>query len=112
MKLRKMITKMALGVDIVQISRIKDVEVLAKGILSKREYDIYLKKPNKCEFIAGRFAAKEAFCKAKEEGLKISLKSIEVLYKDNGSPFIEYEGKKIDVSIAHDGDYAIAVVNL
>ncbi len=103
---------MGIGVDIVQISRIHDNDVFAKGILSSREYDIYLTKPNKQEFLAGRFAAKEAFTKALEKGLNIPLKTIEVLYKENGVPYIEYNGKIINVSIAHDGDYAIAVVNL
>lgn len=103
-------TKMALGTDIVQISRIKDIETFSKGILSKKEYDIYITKNKKEEFLAGRFAAKEAFSKAKKQGLKIPLKEIEVLYKDDGSPYILYKEEEYEVSISHDGDYAIAVV--
>ena len=110
MKMRKI--KMAVGVDIVKISRIKDADVFAKGILSQKEFLIYESKNKKEEFLAGRFAAKEAFSKAKKEGLKIPLKEIEVLYKENGSPYIFYKNKEYDVSISHDGDYAIAVVNI
>lgn len=101
---------MFVGVDIVKISRIKDVDALAKGILSKKELEIYASKSKKEEFLAGRFAAKEAFLKYLEEGLKIPLKEIEVLYKSSGAPYILYKEKEYDVSIAHDGDYAIAII--
>ncbi len=103
---------MALGIDIVQISRIKDVDLFSKGILSNKEMEIFLTRNKKAEFLAGRFAAKEAFSKAKKMGLKIPLKDIEILYKENGSPYILYKEEEFDVSISHDGDYAIAVVNI
>ncbi len=103
---------MHIGVDIVQISRIKKDKRLAEFILSSNEYALYLKHPNKIEFLAGRYASKEAFLKLKEKGIgEIPFKEIEVLYKENSMiPFIKYEDKEYDVSIAHDGDYAIAVV--
>lgn len=99
-----------LGIDIVKISRIKNVDSLKRGILSSNEVKLFLKAHNKKEFLAGRFAAKEAFLKANHVGLdKIALKNIEVLYRKDNSPYIKYKNKKYDVSIAHDGDYAIAV---
>lgn len=103
-------TSMGLGIDIVQISRIKDSSKLAQGVLSEKELILYEKAPKKEEFLAGRFAAKEAFMKAKEEGMKIPFKDIEVLYKESGAPYILYKENKFEVSVAHDGDYAIAVV--
>ena len=102
---------MAVGIDIVYIPRIKDTETLAKGVLSSKEIELFNKQTKKEQFLAGRFAAKEAFMKAKEEGMKIPFKSIEVLYKDNGAPYILFDNKTYEVSISHDGDYAIAVVN-
>ena len=102
---------MSLGIDIVYIPRIKDADTLARGVLTPRELELYSKRTKKEEFLAGRFAAKEAFMKALEQGMKIPFKDIEVLYKDNGAPYILYKNKQYEVSISHDGDYAIAIVN-
>ncbi|MCR5332909.1 MAG: holo-ACP synthase [Bacilli bacterium] len=101
---------MALGIDIVYIPRIKDADKLAKSVLSDKELEFYSKRNKKEEFLAGRFAAKEAFMKAMEKGLAIPFKKIEVLYKDSGAPYILFEEKTYEVSISHDKDYAIAVV--
>lgn len=102
-----------LGVDIVKISRIKNVDSLKRFILSINEIRLFNKASNKKEFLAGRFAAKEAFLKANHKGLnKIPMKVIEVLYRKDNSPYIKYKNKKYDLSISHDGDYAIAVVNV
>jgi len=102
-----------IGVDIVKISRIKNIDALKRKILSKEELSLFLSSLRKKEFIAGRFAAKEAFLKANHKGLgDIPLNEIEVLYNKDNSPFIRYKKKKYDVSISHDGDYAIAVVNI
>ena len=45
---------MGLGIDIVQISRIKDVSKLAQGVLSEKELILYEKAPKKDEFLADR----------------------------------------------------------
>ena len=70
-------------------------------------------KSNQKHFIAGRYAAKEAFLKMKEKGLgEIPFKDIEVLYKkDTTIPYILYQGKEYSVSLSHDGNYAIALVS-
>lgn len=101
---------MGIGIDIVLINRIKDPFTFKNGILSKNELPLFEKAPNKTTFLAGRFAAKEAFMKACELGMKIGFKNIEVLYKDSGAPYILFDNKKYEVSIAHDGDYAVAIV--
>lgn len=103
---------MNVGVDVVQISRIKNPDTLAKGILCLEELDIYNSKGNrKCEFLAGRFAAKEAFMKSIEKGIdQTKFKDIKVLYRESGAPYILYNDTEYEVSISHDGDYAIAVV--
>jgi len=102
-----------LGIDIVKISRIKNVDSLKRGILSINEIKLFDKAIKKKEFLAGRFAAKEAFLKANHKGLDgIPLKEIEVLYRKDNSPFIKYKNKNFDVSISHDGDYAIAITNI
>lgn len=102
---------MRIGNDIVNISRIEDPLRLARKILSKKEMEIFETKTNKQEFIAGRFAAKEAFMKAIGKGFAgISISEIEVLYDEDGAPYIFYKDKTYSCSISHDGGIATAVV--
>ncbi len=105
---------MDVGIDIVYIKRIKLTDKFIDFVLSENEKKILITRTKKEEFLAGRFAAKEAFLKAHEKGIgEIPLKEIEVLSKDNGAPYISYKGKNYHkVSISHDEDYAIAIVNL
>ncbi|HNY74735.1 MAG TPA: holo-ACP synthase [Bacilli bacterium] len=105
---------MGIGIDIVDMRRIKDAERFAEGILSVRELALMAAKPDKLSFVAGRFAAKEAFMKALGQGLdQIPLKAIEVLYRGpNMAPYVLFNNVEYDVSIAHDGDYAIATASI
>jgi len=99
---------MQVGVDIVQISRItknKEDENFLKFILTDKEIE-YCKRD---ESIAGIFAAKEAYFKAKGTGIDKRLNEIEVLHDEKGKPYFNGIGN-CDLSISHDGDYAIAVV--
>lgn len=105
---------MGIGIDIVKVDRISQVDQFADFILSPREKEIYLSKGNKKEFLAGRFAAKEAFLKANHKGIgDILLRNIEVLYGESGEPVIHYMDKIYkEVSISHEREYAVAVVNI
>lgn len=105
---------MGLGIDIVKVDRITQVDQFADFLLSHREKEIYLTKGNKKEFLAGRFAAKEAFLKANHKGIgDIILRNIEVLYGEHGEPVIHFEGKVYtEVSISHEREYAVAVVQI
>lgn len=101
---------MAIGVDIVYVPRFLGKDKLAARILSPAELEIYKTRANKEEFLAGRFAAKEAFLKAYKEGIgRIPFHHIDISYQRDGRPEIVVEGKRYPVSISHDGDYAIAV---
>ncbi|MFV0382366.1 MAG: holo-ACP synthase [Breznakia sp.] len=98
------------GCDIVEIKRIvKTKEAFAKRILTKREYALYktYKEERSVEFLAGRFAAKEAIVKAMGQALLLS--DIEILYK-NKKPVCKREGYNLHISIAHEKNYAIAYV--
>jgi holo-[acyl-carrier protein] synthase len=101
---------LGLGCDIVQISRIeKQADALAKRILSEKELEIYeAKGKNQLEFLAGRFAAREALIKAGVSAEKTS--AIEILNAYNGAPYLvqEVPGEKILLSISHEKDYAMA----
>jgi holo-[acyl-carrier protein] synthase len=103
---------MGVGIDIVDMKRIHNIERLAKYVLSDDEYSLFQNRVRPLEFLAGRFAAKEAFLKAMHQGIgSVSFKSISILYdKNSGAPILYYENKQYDVSISHDGDYAVAVV--
>lgn len=104
---------MAIGIDIVYIPRFVGKEKLATRILSANELEIYNNRPNKEEFLAGRFAAKEAFLKAIVGGIgRIAFHHIDIIYERDGQPLISHDGKLYPVSISHDGDYAVAVVEI
>ncbi|HCS93587.1 MAG TPA: holo-[acyl-carrier-protein] synthase [Bavariicoccus seileri] len=112
---------MEIGSDIIEIDRIKQAqEKQAKfvdRVLTPAELDLYkeLKGHRKYEFLAGRFAAKEAFAKAYGTGIsgKLSMLDIEILPGEYGKPVVSspYTGEQ-KVTISHSNDLAIAVVIL
>ena len=60
---------MEFGIDLVKLSHIENADLLAKKILSSEEKNIFNKKEDKLAFLAGRFAAKEAFIKAYDSSI-------------------------------------------
>ena len=101
-----------LGVDLVYIPRLRcPKESFLKGVLTPKERALYEQAPKKDEFLAGRCAAEEAYLKALGKGLGgARLSEIEILPESGGQPFLYHEGKRYEVSISHDGEYAIAIV--
>ncbi len=99
-----------IGVDLAKISRFENQEALAKKILSLQEYRVYINHHHPAQYLAGRFAAKEAFIKAFRQVKFPALSAIEVLSESDGAPFIVFKKKKFLVSISHDGEYAVAMV--
>lgn len=104
-----------IGVDIVSISRIEKAilknEKFKDKVFSKNEIEYCDKKPNKYESYAARFAAKEAYLKT---GNIEDLNKIEIINDKNGKPNLYVNSKKVigDISLSHDGDYAIAYLIL
>lgn len=97
-----------IGTDIVKISRIEKSiksDAFLKKVFTERERE-YCKS---AESFAGIFACKEAYSKALGIGIKMPLTDIEILHNDNGKPYINGV-VNCDVSISHDGEYAIATV--
>ncbi len=94
-----------IGTDVVEISRIT-LEI-GERILTKAEKQLCenFNTKRKIEFIAGRFAAKEAIIKAINKDALLS--DIEVLY-DGNRPICNYQNLKINVSISHETSVAIA----
>lgn len=78
-----------IGIDIIKIARIEKIinrlnSKLAKRILSKKEFCQYLIKKNKINFLAKRFAAKEAAAKALGVGIRNGIKFSDFeIYNDN-----------------------------
>lgn len=113
-----------IGTDIVEIRRIKDATDkhvnFIDRVFSKNEIE-YLRTRNlRPEFVAGRFAAKEAVAKALGTGFSgFEFKDIEIDRTAAGKPIVVLKGKakliaqkygnyKIHLSISHGIDNAIA----
>lgn len=99
-----------IGTDIVKISRIE------KSIENPRFlYRVYTKSEQeyckRVESLAGLFAAKEAYFKAIGTGIQMPINQVEISHNENGKPFL-VGIENSDLSISHDGDYAIATVIL
>ncbi|GGA92700.1 holo-ACP synthase [Ornithinibacillus halotolerans] len=109
-----------IGIDIVELERIKQSMENRRFIeriltLNEREkFDLLQSERRRMEYVAGRFAAKEAFSKAMGTGIgKLSFQDIEVMNDDNGAPTINLtfaEDMNIFVSISHSKEYAVAQV--
>jgi|SRR5690625_60347 len=109
------------GIDMIELDRI---EALAKRkprfvdkILTEEERVLFQQKKTdqlKVEFLAGRFAAKEAFAKAYGTGIgKIGFHDMAILTGDHGEPIFQFKLKnhfKVHISISHSRTFAIAQV--
>jgi holo-[acyl-carrier protein] synthase len=111
------------GIDIVYIPRIKAIlekedknfknSKFLNRVFKAHEISHILKRSNPIPGIAGRFAAKEACIKAMSKIKKIvNFKEIEVSGEIPDAKIIDFPKLKISVSISHDEDYAISIVNI
>ena len=114
------------GVDIIEISRIRDVLNSYQSRFLKRIFtDMEMaycrgRAPN----LAVRFAAKEATMKALGTGIRgVGWKDIEISRKESGAPYVLLHGraarradilglKDVSLSVSHSRDYAVAFVVL
>ncbi|MCC8073615.1 MAG: holo-ACP synthase [Clostridiales bacterium] len=99
-----------IGIDIVKISRIEK-SIKSPSFLNKVFTEKEREYCKRAENYAGIFAAKEAYFKALGEGIKSPLSNVEILHDDGRKPYINGV-ENSDISISHDGDYAIAEVIL
>lgn len=111
-----------LGVDIVSIKRISNLKEkyglkFLKRVLNDSEISLVKKSD---ETLAGFFAAKEAVSKALGVGIgnEFSFLDIEIYKSDKNAPLIKFKNeiktkfkiKDSNLSISHDGGFAIAAV--
>ena len=93
---------LGVGCDIVEIARIKramEKESFLR-VLSEQERKLFdrIPKERRAEWLAGRFAAKEAVIKAVHKEKSYVLSAVEILIA----------GLQVEVSISHEKEYAIA----
>jgi len=99
-----------IGIDIVQIERVQLRPSFIELVLTPYEQEeLKLRKIDKAkkEYIAGRFAVKEAIFKATQD--KNYLKYTCLNDKNTNKPYI-LDHPEIDVTISHDGGMAMAMV--
>jgi len=107
------------GIDIVEIEEIKEKlsDRFVHRILSEEELVRYHAMKNterKIQYLAGRFAAKEAYTKVYGTfDQPLNFTDVVILNDENGAPYIKSKYKSEDqlsVSISHSRNYAIAIV--
>lgn len=119
-----------IGTDIVGVKRIRDdLERFgvrfAERILAAGELREFHRNANQANFLARRFAAKEAAAKAMGTGFSngVLLRDIEVTHDTQGKPMLEFHGYArqfmlerhiavAHVSLADEQDHAVAFVTL
>lgn len=106
-----------IGIDIVETKRIKKLiknKKFLNRVFSEEEINYCESKKNKEQHYSARFAAKEAVWKALAGKYSIPLKNIMIQNIQNGKPQVVIKDKKlnklkIEVSLSHTKEYAVAV---
>ena len=110
-----------IGNDIIEINRIEKSIAnnhFIERVFTENEINLFHKKNNKAEFLAGRFSAKEAISKALGTGVRnFNLVDIEILNDSLGKPYVIFKNNienhnelfLVDISISHCKSYATAV---
>ncbi len=111
-----------IGVDLVDLDHMVSVVEksprIVERILTANELELYALRSDKrkVEFLAGRYAAKEAFSKAMGTGIGkvVSFQNVSVLNDEQGCPYIEkspFNGRAF-ISISHSQNAVVAQVVL
>ena len=118
-----------IGTDIVAVKRLQGMwerhgDKALEKLLAPQEMADFARAADKGRFLAKRFAAKEAFCKALGTGIRppAVMPAIAVAHDELGKPIlafcgrlaemIENQGLKAHLSLSDEADYAIAYVIL
>lgn len=111
-----------IGIDAVELPRMKKIieekPRFITRVLTKNEKSLFdaLPAKRKVEFLAGRFACKEAFSKAWGTGIgNVTFQEIEILVNEKGAPIITkspFTEGTVFVSITHTDAFAFAQIIL
>ncbi|AZU60076.1 holo-ACP synthase [Neobacillus mesonae] len=107
-----------IGIDIIELSRVQELmgrqQKFVDRVLTENEKRRFekLTSVRRTEFLAGRFAAKEAYAKAVGTGIgkELSFLDIEIDTDEFGKPFVSGPYEHAHVSISHSRDYCVAQV--
>lgn len=114
----------SIGIDLVETDRIRKIlkkhgARFVNRILGQKELETYAQRGDKVNFLAGRFAAKEAVMKSLGRFLteRPAYSSLEIVNDETGNPYLDFGGltgeklrhKKCLISISHEKHYATAV---
>lgn len=114
-----------IGIDIVELERVEAViertpRILERILTEQERAHLPQTQRRKIEYVAGRFAAKEAISKALGVGIGdyFSWQSLSILSEESGKPYIVYHhpdfftpkwgARSIHISIAHEKKNAVA----
>ena len=110
-----------LGIDLAEIDRFEKAQEknsrFAEKVLTATEFELFSHYTGRraLEFLAGRFAVKEAFSKAYGTGIgQVKLQAVETLNDPQGKPYIKqdlFDGV-VHVSLSHTATLVIAEVIL
>lgn len=105
---------MGIGVDITKNERFQKLidEHKEARILSSKELKVYQEitsSHRKLEFLASRFASKEALFKA--SNIKFAMNNVSILNDEKGKPYVESPiFENVQISISHEKEYTISFV--
>lgn len=104
------------GIDIVENDRIRKVieTGFVQKVLSAEELERFegFSEERKVQFLAGRFAAKEAIIKALSDEEVPEMTDLNITSDPKGKPEIEYKDYEIALSISHERNYSVAIAIL
>ena len=104
------------GIDIVENARIKKAmsDSFLRKVLSvdEIEYCKNFKEKRKIEFVAGRFACKEAISKCLSEFEIVEFNQLNIINNEIGKPEINYKDYRLLISISHENNYTVAMALL
>ncbi len=105
-----------IGIDLCQIQRLERIykkhgDRFINWVFSPKEQAYLRKRKMAPRTMAGLFAAKEAMAKALGRGIgPVALRDLEVGH--GPGPWGAWKGYRFDLSISHEGDYALAVARI
>ncbi len=111
----------AIGIDIVEFEEIRAhwSTEFTKRILSSEELEIYDTmgtEKRRLEFLAGRFAAKEAYTKAYGSfDTPLNFNQVSILNEASGKPYLKSPYGQEDhvlISLSHSKNYVVAICHL
>ncbi len=107
---------LGIGTDIVEIERVRKAlsESFMRKVLSPQEIERadMMSPERKIQFVAGRFAAKEAIIKCLSGYERPIMSDLNIVNDAQGKPEIFYKNYRILLTISHERNYATAAALL